>query len=90
MKCLEVILALGGLAHGAVISTLGHRKSAWKFGHNVRHELPGGPVLFQQLSLFAIQYEHGPPDYSHVRGCIPRYRSPLLTVIQRRSMAKIP
>ena len=46
MKCLEVILALGGLAHGAVVTTLGHRKSAWKFGHNVRHELPGGPVLF--------------------------------------------
>ena len=46
MKCLEVILALGGLAHGAVVTTLGHRKSAWKFGHNVRHELPGGLVLF--------------------------------------------
>ena len=46
MKCLEVILALGGLAHGAVVTTLGHRKSAWKFGHNVRHELPSGPVLF--------------------------------------------
>ena len=46
MDRLEVILALGGLAHGAVVAALGHRKSAWKFGHNLRHELPGGPVLF--------------------------------------------
>ena len=46
MQCLEVILALGGLAHGAVVATLGHRKSAWKFGHNLRHDLPCGPVLF--------------------------------------------
>ncbi len=46
MEDLEVILALGGLAHGAVVATLGHQKSAWKFGHNLRHELPGGPVLF--------------------------------------------
>jgi len=46
MQCLEVILALGGLAHGAVVATLGHRKSAWKFGHNLRHDLPDGPVLF--------------------------------------------
>ena len=46
MEYLEVILALGGLAHGAVVVTLGHRKSAWKFGHNLRHELPGGPILF--------------------------------------------
>ena len=46
MKCLEVILALGGLAHGAVVATLGHRKSAWKFGHNRRHDLPDGLVLF--------------------------------------------
>ena len=46
MDRLEVILALGGLAHGAVVAALGHRKSAWKFGHNVSHELPGGLVLF--------------------------------------------
>ena len=46
MEYLEVVLALGGLAHGAVVATLGYRKSAWKFGHNLRHELPSGPVLF--------------------------------------------
>ncbi len=45
MPNLRVILALGGLAHGAVLTTLGLRKSAYKFGHNVRHELPGGLTL---------------------------------------------
>ena len=46
MKRLEVILALGGLAHGAVVVALGHRKSAWKFGHNRRHDIPSLPILF--------------------------------------------
>ena len=45
MPNLRVILALGGLAHGAVVATLGQRKSAWKFAHNVEHHLPDAPVL---------------------------------------------
>jgi len=44
---LKAIVALGGVGHNAVIQTLGFKKSQWKFGHNVRHELPDGlPVLF--------------------------------------------
>ncbi len=42
---LRVILALGTLAHGAVLATLGEKKSAYKFGHNVFHDLTGGLVL---------------------------------------------
>ncbi|NQV83181.1 MAG: uracil-DNA glycosylase [Rhodospirillales bacterium] len=42
---LKVILALGTLAHGAVLAALGERKSAYKFGHNQFHDLPGGLVL---------------------------------------------
>ena len=42
---LKVILALGTLAHGAVLSALGERKSRWKFGHRLFHDLPGGLVL---------------------------------------------
>jgi len=45
MANLKIILALGGLAHGAVVATLGERKSAWKFGHNAEHRLPGAPIL---------------------------------------------
>lgn len=39
MKNLKVILALGGLAHGAVFSCLKEKKSRWKFGHNQFHKL---------------------------------------------------
>lgn len=42
---LRVILALGTLAHGAVLAALGEKKSAYKFGHNSFHDLTGGLVL---------------------------------------------
>ena len=42
---LRVLLALGTLAHGAVLSALGEKKSAWKFGHGRFHDLPGGLLL---------------------------------------------
>ena len=42
---LRVILALGTLAHGAVLAALDEKKSAWKFGHGALHHLPGGLVL---------------------------------------------
>jgi len=45
MSNLRVILALGGLSHGAVVATLGERKSAWKFAHNAEHHLPNAPML---------------------------------------------
>jgi len=43
LKRLRIILALGTLAHGAVLATLGEKKSLWKFGHRQFHDLPGGP-----------------------------------------------
>lgn len=46
MPRLGAVLALGGLAHGAVVAALGRRKSAWKFGHGARHDLPDAPALF--------------------------------------------
>lgn len=45
MKTLRVLLALGRVGHDAVLSTLGLKKSAYPFGHNALHELPGGLVL---------------------------------------------
>lgn len=42
----QVILALGGLAHGAVMTSLGLRKADFPFGHCNRHVLPDGRVLF--------------------------------------------
>lgn len=40
-----VILALGQLAHRALLRTFGLKQSAFKFAHDVQHELPGGRVL---------------------------------------------
>jgi uracil-DNA glycosylase family 4 len=42
---LRIVLALGTLAHGAVLGALGEKKSARKFGHRNFHDLSGGLVL---------------------------------------------
>jgi uracil-DNA glycosylase len=39
---LRVILALGTIAHGTVLSALGMRKVTFPFGHGAVHRLPGG------------------------------------------------
>jgi uracil-DNA glycosylase len=40
-----VILALGALAHRALLRAMGLRQSACKFAHDAQHELPDGRVL---------------------------------------------
>jgi uracil-DNA glycosylase len=45
MTALEVILALGTIAHNSVLAALGHRRAAYPFGHGVLHELPASPAL---------------------------------------------
>ncbi len=45
MKNLQIILALGSIAHNSVLRTLGHKQSAFKFGHAAEHELSNGPLL---------------------------------------------
>lgn len=39
------ILALGRIAHDAVLRARGEKLSAWKFGHGAEHDLPGGLPL---------------------------------------------
>lgn len=41
----KVIMALGLIAHKAVLMALGLKQSAATFGHNARHALPDGRVL---------------------------------------------
>lgn len=40
------IMALGTIAHQAVLTALGLRKSSFAFAHGARHELPGGLTLY--------------------------------------------
>ncbi|HNB27585.1 MAG TPA: uracil-DNA glycosylase [Alphaproteobacteria bacterium] len=42
----KVVLALGSIAHDAVLVGSGLKKSAARFGHGARHDLPAGRVLF--------------------------------------------
>ncbi len=46
MPRIKVVLALGSIAHDAVLVGSGLKKSAAKFGHAARHDLPGGRILF--------------------------------------------
>lgn len=42
----KVLLALGSIAHDAVLVALGQKKSAAKFAHAARHTLPRGLTMF--------------------------------------------
>ena len=45
LRELKVIIALGKIAHDAVLATLELRKADYKFAHNARHALPDGLSL---------------------------------------------
>ena len=45
MKNLKVILALGGIAHNTLLSTLGERRASFKFAHSAFHTLGNGLIL---------------------------------------------
>ena len=59
MARLEVILALGAIAHSAVLSAYGLRQSAHRFGHNVRHRLPDGRLLFDSYHCSGYNWRTG-------------------------------
>jgi uracil-DNA glycosylase family 4 len=42
LAALQVILALGRVAHDAVVAAAGGRAAAFRFAHGARHELPNG------------------------------------------------
>jgi uracil-DNA glycosylase family 4 len=42
----SVVLALGSIAHAAILRSLVLRPASYRFGHGVRHELPGDLRLF--------------------------------------------
>jgi uracil-DNA glycosylase family 4 len=45
MTKLKVVLALGGMAHAAVLTTFSERKKDFKFSHQAQHTLSNGLIL---------------------------------------------
>lgn len=45
MVNLRIILSLGLVSHNAVLKTLGHKQSAFKFAHNAHHDVGHGLLL---------------------------------------------
>jgi uracil-DNA glycosylase family 4 len=45
MKRLKAILAQGGIAHDALLTALGERRSAYRFAHGAIHRLSNGLIL---------------------------------------------
>jgi len=41
-----IVLALGGVAHKAILKATGHKQSAFKFAHNARYEIQPGLVMY--------------------------------------------
>ncbi|MEK9725708.1 MAG: uracil-DNA glycosylase [Rhodospirillaceae bacterium] len=73
---LRVILALGGLSHGAVLAALGERKSAWRFAHDAEHRLPEGPLLIDSYHCSRYNTNTGrltPPMFHDVFQRIRRH-----------------
>ena len=64
---LKWVLALGNIAHGAVLKSLSLKRSSYPFGHNVRHELPQGLKLFDSYhcSRYNTQTKRLTPDMFH-------------------------
>jgi len=45
MTNLRTIVSLGLVSHKAVLKTLGHKQSAFKFAHGAQHDLGDGLML---------------------------------------------
>jgi uracil-DNA glycosylase family 4 len=72
------ILALGVVAHGAVLKALGIRRSACSFRHAARHELPRGLALYDSYhcSRYNTQTRRLTPDmFRSVFASIAEYLS---------------
>ena len=59
MSGLRAILALGQVAHGAVLKTLGLRAGACRFGHGAVHRVDGGRRLFDSYHCSRLNTNTG-------------------------------
>ena len=67
MPRLRAILALGGIAHHAVLAALGFRRALFPFEHGRLHGLPCGSDARRQLSLLSAQHQYGQAQPRNVR-----------------------
>ena len=63
-----IVLALGTIAHRAVLRAFGLRLSAYRFGHAARHELEAGADSRRLLSLQSLQHPDAAADGGNVSG----------------------
>ncbi|MDR2836981.1 MAG: uracil-DNA glycosylase [Azonexus sp.] len=59
MSRLKVIVALGGVAHQAVLWAYGLKPAAFKFGHHARHPLPDGRLLLDSYHCSGYNWRTG-------------------------------
>jgi uracil-DNA glycosylase family 4 len=60
MPRLAAIIALGGVAHQAVLRALGLKPTHYAFGHNIRHDLPAAlPTLFDSYHCSGYNWRTG-------------------------------
>ncbi len=57
-----VLLALGAIAHGAVLRALGLKLSAFAFAHGAEHTLPRNLHDGRLVPLQPVQHQHAAPD----------------------------
>ena len=59
MPNLRAILALGAIAHQAVLWAYGLKLSEYPFAHNIRHDLPNGLTLFSSYHCSGYNWRTG-------------------------------
>ena len=59
MSRLKVVVALGAVAHQAVLQAYGLKQKALAFGHNVRHSLPDGRILIDSYHCSGYNWRTG-------------------------------
>jgi uracil-DNA glycosylase family 4 len=59
LEQLEAILALGGVAHQAVLQAFGLKQSFGKFSHGAMHRLPGGITLADSFHVSRLNTNTG-------------------------------
>ena len=74
----SAVLALGAIAHGAILMALGLKRSAYPFGHALRHEMPRRLALFDSYHCSRYNTQTGrltPDGFRDVIAAIREYLS---------------